>query len=48
MKEAGVTILGEIYAPLGTADWSSTIAKIKSAKPDVIYSAVVGGDAIAK
>jgi ABC-type branched-subunit amino acid transport system substrate-binding protein len=47
MKEAGVTVLDEIYAPLGTADWSSMIAKIKSAKPDVIYSAVVGGDAIA-
>ncbi len=46
MKQAGVTVLDEIYAPLGTADWSSTIAKIKSAKPDVIYSGVVGGDAI--
>ncbi|MEZ5889377.1 MAG: ABC transporter substrate-binding protein [Xanthobacteraceae bacterium] len=38
MKQAGVTVLDEIYAPLGTADWSSSIAKIKSAKPDVIYS----------
>jgi urea transport system substrate-binding protein len=47
MKEAGVTVVDELYAPLGTADWSSSIAKIKSAKPDVIYSAVVGGDAIA-
>jgi ABC-type branched-subunit amino acid transport system substrate-binding protein len=47
MAKAGVTVLDEIYAPLGTADWSSTVAKIKSAKPDVIYSAVVGGDAIA-
>lgn len=47
MKQAGVTVLDEIYAPLGTADWSSSIAKIKSAKPDVIYSCVVGGDAIA-
>ena len=47
MKQAGVTIVDEIYAPLGTADWSAMIAKIKSAKPDVIYSAVVGGDAIA-
>ena len=46
MAKAGVTVLDEIYAPLGTADWSSTIAKIKSAKPDVIYSGVVGGDAI--
>ncbi len=47
MAKAGVTVADEIYAPLGTNDWSSTIAKIKSAKPDVIYSAVVGGDAIA-
>lgn len=47
MAQNGVTVLDEIYAPLGTADWSSMIAKIKSAKPDVIYSAVVGGDAIA-
>lgn len=47
MKDAGVTVLDEVYAPLGTADWSSMIAKIKSANPDVIYSAVVGGDAIA-
>jgi len=46
MAKAGVTVLDELYAPLGTADWSSTIAKIKSAKPDVIYSCVVGGDAI--
>ena len=46
MAKAGVKVLDEIYAPLGTADWSSTIAKIKSAKPDVIYSGVVGGDAI--
>ena len=47
MKQAGVTVVDEVYAPLGTADWSSMIAKIKSANPDVIYSAVVGGDAIA-
>lgn len=47
MKQAGVTVVDELYAPLGTADWSSSVAKIKSAKPDVIYSCVVGGDAIA-
>lgn len=45
--KVGATVLDEIYAPFGTADWSSTIAKIKSAKPDVIFSSVVGGDAIA-
>lgn len=47
MKQAGVKVVDELYAPLGTADWSSSIAKIKSARPDVIYSCVVGGDAIA-
>jgi ABC-type branched-subunit amino acid transport system substrate-binding protein len=43
----GVTIEIEEYAPIGTADWSSTVSKIKAAQPDLILSAVVGGDAIA-
>jgi len=43
----GVTIAVEEYAPIGTADWSSTVSKIKAANPDLILSAVVGGDAIA-
>jgi len=47
IAKAGATVTDEIYAPLGTADWSSSIAKIKAAAPDVILSAVVGGDAIA-
>jgi urea transport system substrate-binding protein len=47
ISQVGGTVLDELYAPLGTADWSSTVAKIKSAKPDVIFSGVVGGDAIA-
>jgi ABC-type branched-subunit amino acid transport system substrate-binding protein len=47
IAKAGGTVVDEFYAPLGTADWSSSIAKIKSAAPDVILSAVVGGDAIA-
>jgi ABC-type branched-subunit amino acid transport system substrate-binding protein len=46
ITKIGGTIVDEIYAPPGTADFSSTIAKIKSAKPDVIFSCVVGGDAI--
>ncbi|MBV1697313.1 MAG: ABC transporter substrate-binding protein [Hyphomicrobiales bacterium] len=46
ISQIGGTVVGEFYAPLGTADWSSNIAKIKSAKPDVIFSGVVGGDAI--
>ncbi|MGD0564942.1 MAG: ABC transporter substrate-binding protein [Roseiarcus sp.] len=47
IAKAGGSVVDEFYAPLGTADWSSSIAKIKSAAPDVILSAVVGGDAIA-
>ncbi len=46
ISQIGGSVVDELYAPLGTADWSSTIAKIKSAKPDVIFSGVVGGDAI--
>jgi urea transport system substrate-binding protein len=46
ISQVGGTVVDELYAPLGTADWSSTIAKIKAAKPDVIFSGVVGGDAI--
>jgi ABC-type branched-subunit amino acid transport system substrate-binding protein len=47
ISQVGGTVLDEIYAPPGTADFSSTVAKIKTAKPDVIFSCVVGGDAIA-
>jgi ABC-type branched-subunit amino acid transport system substrate-binding protein len=47
ISQLGGSVLDEIYAPPGTADFSSTVAKIKSANPDVILSAVVGGDAIA-
>jgi ABC-type branched-subunit amino acid transport system substrate-binding protein len=46
LAKAGATVVEEQYAPLGTADWSSTIAKLKAAAPDVVLSAVVGGDAI--
>jgi ABC-type branched-subunit amino acid transport system substrate-binding protein len=46
IAQAGGTVVDELYAPLGTPDWSSSIAKIKAARPDVIFSGVVGGDAI--
>lgn len=46
IAQVGGTVVDELYAPLGTPDWSSSIAKIKSANPDVIFSGVVGGDAI--
>ena len=46
IAQVGGSVVDELYAPLGTPDWSSSIAKIKAAKPDVIFSGVVGGDAI--
>jgi urea transport system substrate-binding protein len=43
----GGQVLGEEYAPLGHTEFSSIINKIKAAKPDCIYSTVVGGSNVA-
>lgn len=43
----GGKVLGEEYAPLGHTEFSSIINKIKAAKPDWIYSTVVGGSNVA-
>lgn len=47
IAKAGGKVLGEEYAPLGQTDFSSIITKIKAAKPDCIYSTVVGGSNVA-
>ncbi|MFT3799698.1 MAG: urea ABC transporter substrate-binding protein [Burkholderiaceae bacterium] len=39
----GSKVVGEEYYPLGHTNFNSLINKIKIAKPDVIYCAVVGG-----
>ncbi len=38
----GGTVAGEEYVPLGGADFSSVIAKIKIAKPDIIFNTLNG------
>lgn len=43
----GGKVLGEEYAPLGHTEFSSIITKIKAAKPECIYSTVVGGSNVA-
>jgi urea transport system substrate-binding protein len=43
----GGKVLGEEYIPLGNTEFASVINKIKAAKPDVIYSTVVGGSNVA-
>lgn len=43
----GAKVVGEEYAPLGHTEFSSIINKIKAAKPECIYSTVVGGSNVA-
>lgn len=40
-------VVGEEYYPLGTTNFNSLINKIKVAKPDCIFAAVVGGSNVA-
>jgi len=47
ISRVGGKVLGEEYAPLGHTEFSSIINKIKAAKPDCIYSTVVGGSNVA-
>lgn len=47
VTENGGTVAGTDYAPLGTTDFSSYIAKIKAAEPDVLFISVVGTDGVA-
>ena len=47
IAKAGGKVLGEEYVPLGHTEFSSIINKIKAAKPDCIYSTVVGGSNVA-
>ncbi|CAG9181562.1 urea ABC transporter substrate-binding protein [Cupriavidus pampae] len=47
ITKLGGKLAGEEYAPLGHTEFSSIINKIKAAKPDCIYSTVVGGSNVA-
>jgi len=42
-----LTLSGEEYQPMGGTDFSGVIAKIKAAKPDVIYSTLNGDSNVA-
>jgi len=46
VTQAGGTVVGEQYSPLGQTDWQPVINRLKAAKPDVLLSMVVGADAI--
>jgi urea transport system substrate-binding protein len=47
VEKAGGQVAGTDYAPLGTTDFSSYIAKIEKADPDVVFISVVGTDGVA-
>ncbi|MGW4470233.1 ABC transporter substrate-binding protein [Nonomuraea sp. NPDC004354] len=47
IKAAGAETVAEEYSPLGQADWQPVVARLKDAKPDLLLSMVVGGDAVA-
>ena len=42
VKELGGEIVGEVFAPLGTADFKSAISQIEKTKPDVILNCING------
>ncbi len=46
-KEFGAEIVGYDELSLGTSDYTTTLQKVRSAKPDVFIAAQFGGDAVA-
>jgi ABC-type branched-subunit amino acid transport system substrate-binding protein len=46
VKQAGGTIVAEEYSPIGQTDWQPVIKRLRSARPDVLLSMVVGSDAV--
>jgi len=44
--EAGGSVIGEEYFPLDVTQFGATIQKIQAAKPDVIFTLLVGGNHI--
>ncbi|WP_419841142.1 substrate-binding protein [Candidatus Poriferisodalis sp.] len=47
IEAAGGEVVGEEYVPLGTQDFSSVAQRIAGAGADLIFPALVGGDAVA-
>ncbi len=45
-KRVGATNLGEVFAPLGAKDYSQYFGQIRAAHPQVLYTSVVGNDAV--
>jgi branched-chain amino acid transport system substrate-binding protein len=46
LREQGGEVLGELFSPLGTQDFSTYIAQIQQLDPDAVFVGHTGGDAI--
>jgi urea transport system substrate-binding protein len=46
LEKSGGEVVGEEFVPLGHAEFSSLINKIKQAKPDVVFSAIAGDSVV--
>lgn len=46
VKQAGGEEVGLAYFPLGTTDFTSYVAKLRAAKPDVVVTAALGNDQV--
>ncbi len=44
--EAGGQVVGEVYSPLGTTDFSAVIARITASRPDAVFGVLSGSDAV--
>jgi len=42
----GATAVGEVYAPLGSKDYSQYFGQIRAAQPQVLYTSVAGNDTV--
>lgn len=47
IADRGLTAAGEAYVPLGGTDFSGVVAKIQSAKPDIIFNTLNGDSNVA-
>lgn len=45
-EKAGLQSVGEVFAPLGSKDYSQYFGQIRAARPDVIYTSVAGNDTV--
>ena len=45
-EKVGATSLGEVFAPLGSKDYSQYFGQIRAAEPQVLYTSVAGNDTV--